>query len=388
VAEREIIDLFAGAGGWDEGLARLGHAAFGIDGDPLACSTAEAAGHSRLLADVAEINPPDLAPIWGLIASPPCQAYSTSGKKLGRIDKDQVIACAHELAAGHDSRAERAAECRDARSLLTVEPLRWTVELRPRWIALEQVPPVLELWSLFASLLSVHGYESAVGVLSAERYGVPQTRRRAFLIASLDGPVKLPEPTHRSYSARRAPGRIPEDEVGLLPWVSMAEALGWSGVTATTCTHNQTNHGQRPRGHERSVDRPARTIDSASGSWTIEPLPGDGHDPVAALPPWVEDRPATTVIGSARVAAPTALDRDPDWKPGDPWPSQWKGSVRITAEQAAALQGFRPDYPWQGPRGKQFLQIGNAVCPPIARLVLAEAIRPSLEADQRDEAAE
>ena len=38
--------------------------------------------------------------VWGLIASPPCQAYSLAGKRLGRQDKPHVIACAHELAAG------------------------------------------------------------------------------------------------------------------------------------------------------------------------------------------------------------------------------------------------------------------------------------------------
>ena len=43
---------------------------------------------------------------------------------------------------------------------------------------------------MFAGLLAAHGYHTAAGVLSAERYGVPQTRKRAFLIASLDGPVQ------------------------------------------------------------------------------------------------------------------------------------------------------------------------------------------------------
>ena len=137
-----------------------------------------------------------------------------------------MIACAHELAAGNDTRAIRLKECQDPRSLLTVEPLRFALALKPRWVALEQVPAVLELWTIFAGLLSAHGYHTAAGVLSAERYGVPQTRKRAFLIASLDGPVSLPEPTHRSYNPRRK--ETPEDEAALLPWVSMAEALGWT----------------------------------------------------------------------------------------------------------------------------------------------------------------
>jgi DNA (cytosine-5)-methyltransferase 1 len=278
-AEPRIIDLFAGAGGWDEGLRELGYSALGIDSDRWACATARAAGHQRLEADIAALDPNAFAPIWGLIASPPCQAYSNAGKGLGKVDKPHVIACAHELAAGHDSRAEHLAACRDPRSLLTVEPLRWALALRPRWIALEQVQPVLELWSLFAGLLANHGYEATAGVLSAERFGVPQTRKRAFLVASLDGPVKLPEPTHRSYNSRR-PAEIREDERDLLPWVSMADALGW-GRGGVTYTNNQTKSGSLPRGLARPMSCPARTIDTASGSWTVEAASAKSGEPDA-----------------------------------------------------------------------------------------------------------
>ena len=272
----KIVDLFAGAGGWEEGLRELGLSAVGIDCDPWACATARAAGHERVEADLATLDPLDFAPVWGLVGSPPCQAWSLSGKRLGRHDKPLVLACAHELAAGHDSRAGRLAECRDARSLLTVEPLRWALALRPRWIALEQVPPVLELWSVFCELLGMHGYSATCGILSAERYGVPQTRKRAYLVASLDGPAELPGPTHRSYDARR-PDLVREEERHLPSWVSMAEALGWDRK-AVTHTNNQTRGGTRPRGLRRQASRPARTLDSASGSWTVGPPEGGGED--------------------------------------------------------------------------------------------------------------
>jgi DNA (cytosine-5)-methyltransferase 1 len=277
VAERRIVDLFAGAGGWEEGLRELGYSAVGIDNDRWACATARAAGHERVEADIAALDPEDFAPVWGLIGSPPCQAYSNAGRKLGREDKPQVIACAHELAAGHDTRAERLAACRDPRSLLTVEPLRWALALRPRWVALEQVPGVLELWSLFCGLLEAHGYEASAGVLSAEQFGVPQTRKRAYLVASLDGPAQLPAPTHRSYNPRR-PEEVREEERDLLPWVSMAEALGWAR-DAVTHTNNQTDSGRRPRGLARPARCPARTLDGASGSWTVERRPkGEKRD--------------------------------------------------------------------------------------------------------------
>lgn len=265
-----IVDLFAGAGGWEEGLRSLGsYDSVGIESDPVACRTAEAAGHRRIAVDVASAEPPRSGKLWGLIGSPPCQAYSLAGKGLGREDQEHVVACARDLAQGHDSRATHARGCRDQRSLLTVEPLRWALASRPAWLVLEQVPPVLGLWALFAELLEGHGYRCATGVLSAERYGVAQTRRRAFLIASRHGEVALPAVSHRSFNVRR-PEQELEDEAGLSPWVSLAEALGWEDDRGMSYTNCQTNGGKRPRGLTRPVAWPARTIDTSVGAWTIE----------------------------------------------------------------------------------------------------------------------
>jgi DNA (cytosine-5)-methyltransferase 1 len=99
-------------------------------------------------------------------------------------------------------------------------------------------------------------------------------------------------------------------------------------------------------------------------------------------PEWTRKRPATTVVGDPRIAAPSAKDRDPNWQPGDRWPSQYKNAVRVSVEEAAVLQGFGADYPWQGSRTRRFLQIGNAVCPPVARLVVEAAARHSLDREE------
>lgn len=376
----KILDLFAGAGGWEEGLAPLGLAALGIETDPYACATATAAGHARLQADLSALDPLDFAPVWGLVGSPPCQAYSMAGKGLGRFDKPLVIACAHELAAGNDTREARLIECRDRRSLLTVEPLRFALALRPRWVALEQVPGVLELWSLFAALLASQGYHTAVGVLRAECYGVPQTRRRAFLIASLDGPVELPAPTHRSYDARRR--ETPPCERALQPWVSMAQALGCD-AGGFVHTNNQTNGGRRPHGHCRSLRAPAHTLDTASGSWTFRNRPrrpvcrrGPGLPAPTILAKgqqsWIRTRPATTVACDSRIVPPghKRNKRRPDA------PGRSENAIRVTVAQAAVLQGFPVSYPWQGSRSRQFQQVGNAVPPPLARRVLEAAMKP------------
>jgi DNA (cytosine-5)-methyltransferase 1 len=375
VVDRPIVDLFAGAGGWEEGLREVGRRALGVELDPLACATARAAGHERLEADIAALDPARLAPLWGLIGSPPCQAYSIAGKKLGRADKAEVIACARDLAAGEDTRAAHLASCQDERSLLTVEPLRWALVLRPRWIALEQVPAVLELWDLFAGLLEGHGYRCATGCLSAERYGVPQVRKRAFLLASLDGPVALPAPTHRSFHPRRH--SVPADEVDLPNWVSMAEALGW-GDESATLRSNHTSSGRIPGGAPRSLDRPSFTLIGSSYTWKIEK--GVRQEDVRPRPGWARRRPSTTVLGEPRVFGPGCWPRN-----GHPADRVRRETVRVTVEQASVLQGFRHDHPWQGPRTVRFRQIGNAVCPPVARAVLAEAMAPSLACERSGE---
>jgi DNA (cytosine-5)-methyltransferase 1 len=345
-----ILDLFAGAGGWDEGLGALGLRAVGVEVDELACLTATAAGHQRIRADITQLDPREFEGLWGLVSSPPCQAYSTSGNGLGWIDKPHVIACAHEFAIGSDTRRERLLECRDARSLLTVEPLRFALALRPRWVALEQVPGVIELWGVFAELLAIAGYHAAAGVLSGERYGLPQARKRAFLIASLDGPVRLPEATHRGYSLRRRP--VGEDERALESCVSVARALGVDPA-GELHTNNQTQSGRRPWGLCRALSAPAYAMDTASHSWTL-----------------LSARTARRSRGRradclARRAAP--MRRDGRYV---------REGRALTLTQASVLQGFRSDYPWHGPRTRQFRQLGNAVPPPLARLVAEQAIRP------------
>lgn len=344
--ESAVVNLFAGPGGWDEGLCSLGHAAHGIDSSAAACETAEAAGHRRQIADVAALAPREFGPLSGLIASPPCQAFTKIGKNLGKLDKAQVVACAKDACEGRDTRAARLAACYDPRSLLTMEPVRWAVALRPRWIALEQVPSVAELWSVFAGLLADFGYRSVVGVLSAEEFGVAQVRKRAFLIASLDGEVRLPRPTHRAFDPRKAEHR--EEDPGLRRCVSMAQALGWCKAPTRSApsagAHRRGRVGDRRRGDD------------------------------CGRPRWSFARPATTVLGDPRITAPGS------------WPRVGRRSelvrgrpLRVTVQEAGVLQGFRRDYPWRGSQSARYEQIGSAVCPPVAEKVLAEAIRPSRE---------
>ena len=61
-----------------------------------------------------------------------------------------------------------------------------------------------------------------------------------------------------------------------------------------------------------------------------------------------------------------------DCKAGDGPRQSQLGAVRVTVQEAAILQSFPHDYPWQGSRSKQFQQVGNAVPPLLALAVLKE----------------
>lgn len=317
------VDLFAGPGGWDVGAVPLGIEPVGIEWDDAACATRNAAGLRTVQADIADLNPADHVPEGGrvdlLIGSPPCPTFSMAGNGYGHELDDVIRATLADLMRGDDSRArrreqaarilfpivwaeeearaakkgkaasrERAEEraARDAAaSLLVVEPLRWTLELQPTWVALEQVPPVLPLWELTASYLRQLGYSAWAGVLSSEQFGVPQTRSRALLMASTAGPVTPPAPTHQRYVP--APKEIDHEtlfdpgprsrivrvgEEGLIPWISMADALGWgSGDRVGFPRLNDVDDGGEYRDRDlRDAEDPAFALTEKARSWRHE----------------------------------------------------------------------------------------------------------------------
>lgn len=203
-----------------------------------------------------------------------------------------VEQCARNLNVGHDNRHAVRPKLADERSLLVVEPLRWIIALEPRYVALEQVPAVLSLWKLYGRMLEERGYWAWAGLLSSERYGVPQTRERAFLMASRHGPVHPPRPTHQEYVPGQPAAEQHTLEGTLLPWVSMADALGWNAeVPAPTVTAGGSASGgpepfagggvagsgervrtrgerKTPGGNEFGTERPSWALTAMSRSWT------------------------------------------------------------------------------------------------------------------------
>jgi DNA (cytosine-5)-methyltransferase 1 len=377
--DAQDLDLFAGPGGWDEGARDLGLAPLGIEYDDAACATREAAGHRTVQADIAALDPRDFGPVRGLIASPPCQAFSRAGKGLGWTDVERIYDCLRDLAYGYE-RSARAARFADPRSALICEPWRWTLALEPEWLAWEQVKPVMPLWRYLADGLRALGYHVWTGVLNSADYGVPQTRERAILLASRSRRVLRPEPTHAD----------PRKNLSLLyePWVSMAEALGW-GMT-DRAAHMVTSGGSATGGAEvfGNGARQAQTQERERGAWVLRngnqanACERGAGEPAGTLFFGARQNEVVWVQGAQPNQARRALDEPVgafafghDSARAGLYDSDTGEQIhRVTVEEAAILQGFPADYPWQGSRTKQFEQCGNAVPPPLAYHCLAQLI--------------
>lgn len=288
-------DLFAGLGGASLGLRRAGYDVVGFERGRAECASQAEAGRKVVQGDVDEIDwmahpQPDV--IW---ASPPCQPYSVSGKRRGVHDRRDGLGAT----------------------------IRAVGAVGPRLVMVENVPGLAHarhrpaLRHLMRTLTELD-YVVEARILNCADFGVPQVRRRLFLVARSDGqPIRWPEPTH---DARGRGGRH--------PWVTMASALGVASMSQF-----------RPR-------------------W-----PND--DDLS----WPFERPAPTIVASFRpdvVARPAYRGRGAEPR------QDARGSVIVTVEDALRLQGLPANLPLCGSESLRRRQIGNAV-PPVVVSALVSA---------------
>ena len=162
--------MFAGVGGFRAGLTRVG--GFQCVGHYEIDKYAEASYRAihdireeeRYYPDARAIDPDDLPQFDLLCGGFPCQAFSNAGRRKGFAD---------------------------ARGTLFFEIARLAEAKRPRYLLLENVPGLLshDHGKTFAAILSALddlGYHVEWTVLNSKHFGVPQSRKRVFLICYLD----------------------------------------------------------------------------------------------------------------------------------------------------------------------------------------------------------
>ena len=112
------------------------------------------------LGDFTKIGPDDVGQVDLLVGGTPCQSFSLAGARAGLADP---------------------------RGNLTLEFLALAERIRPTWIVWENVPGVLSIdggrtFGTFLGTLGELGYGFAYRVLDAQNFGVPQRRRRVFVV--------------------------------------------------------------------------------------------------------------------------------------------------------------------------------------------------------------
>jgi len=337
------ISLYTGAGGLDFGFEAAGfRTAVALEIDARCCETLRRNRNWPLIErDIATVTTDELLAAAGLaageadvlIGGPPCQPFSKSGF----------------WASGEAKRLG------DPRATTLEAYMRVLAETRPRAFLLENVEGLAfkgkdEGLKLIQQRLGALGYSAAIAMLNAADFGVPQQRRRLFVIGARDGQAfTFPLPTHwpATEAATTSPTsayRTAWDALHDLPTPTDPDVRPkgkWADLMPTIppgmnyLWHTDRGGGEALFGWRRRYWSFLLKLTPDQPSWTIQAQPG----------------PATG-------------------------PFHWDNR-RLTMREMARLQTFPDDVQIAGNLADVQRQVGNAV-PSLLAEILAREIRRQL----------
>jgi DNA (cytosine-5)-methyltransferase 1 len=367
-----VVDLFAGVGGFAEGFLRAnrGQSKFQfdlrllVDFDPTASFTFKK-NYPQIpfwTADIGKIESDELLELLNmrsgeldfLIGGPPCQGFSPNGKRWLEDHRNRLLSSFIELA--H--------------------------HVRPKCVIIENVPTAL---SAFAQLFDeqIHdafrGYTVRHAVLNASSFGVPQIRRRAFIVALREdlgisefefpsGAYDAIDIGHDSHTDAKANCRFVavEDAIGDLPELAAGDAFDGRAYTRDWNTEYQRHR------REDSIalfNHIARTHSRQFLEKISAIQPGQGN---AQLPDGERFSDNYFSQAYARLHPRgigftiTAHFRNP----GSGRFTHYRDNRSITVREGARLQSFNDRFIFHGYDRDQERHVGNAV-PPMLSSALA-----------------
>lgn len=253
------LDLFCGGGGssWGARAAKVGavkvEIAYGIDADPVAMAAyarnfgRQKAVHLRMTENTTPSMLRDLGEIHLLLASPECTNHT----------------CA---------RGSRPIDESSRETARYVVNFAKNLKPKPRWVIIENVIQ-MKRWDGYGRLLEDLrdiGYRVADMVLDAQEFGVPQQRRRLFVICDLE----REPPSSSSIPRFREPPRTVADSILVDPpgrWPSSPLQPGRAAATIERADRAIATlgkgvpflivyYGSDASGGWQRLDRPLRTI--------------------------------------------------------------------------------------------------------------------------------
>lgn len=291
-----VWDIFCGAGGLSLGFAARGYDVQGVDQNVDAIETYRRCVGDGMVGNVEEVQEFPATDV--IVAGPPCQPWSRAGRRRGRDDAREGLPLVLRVVEG----------------------------ARPSVVVVENVPDLAsrgrrEYLDEFKRLLEQLGFVVSEHMLNAADYGVPQRRRRVFIVAVRDvGAWQCPEAWSREISVRDA---IPESCERQVPGARVVSER----MAEYISRYEMASGCRTPR--DLRLASPARTV-------TVRNVAGATGDMLRLLLP----------DGTRRM---------------------------LTVEEAARLQAFPDWVEFAGKQQSQFAQIGNAV-PPLLALPIAMAV--------------
>lgn len=345
----KLFSLFTGAGGLDYGFEAAGFkTALAIEMDSEACATLRMNRPSWPLIqeDIHRISPSralqesslGTRDVDVIIGGPPCQPFSKSGY-WARGDSKRLA----------DPRAN------------TLESfLQYVENLRPAVFVLENVHGICYngkdeglklLLDRVEAINRVHGtnYIPKISILNAADYGVPQVRKRFFMVASKDGQEFIfPNPTHMDPRKRKQ-GQI-EKKI-------YDHMLAWDAIGDL--------NDEPPTSDLKINSKWAEVLPSIpeGHNYLYHTIKGEGRDIFgyrtkywSYLLKLAKNRPSWTIQATpARECGPF----------------HWKNR-RLSVREMARLQTIPDDISFAGGFGSVQRQIGNAVPSLLAEVIARE----------------
>lgn len=340
-----FVSLFAGVGGFDIGFERAGLKCIGqVERDPRAREILERRFPGVLKHDDV-LTAEEWAHEHGMVGATdivcggfPCQDVSVAGRRAGLAGE---------------------------RSGLFWPALAFAETVKARWFVLENVPGLLSSnegrdFGVVLSALADAGYSHVEWrVLDSQFFGVPQRRRRVFIVASTGDigrrQVLTESESLRGYSAESKPTR--QEVAGTLGGGSGDR--GWSSDTdrMTFLPYVKSRRARSDQDFEtwvqRSVSPTLNTFDNGGESRaTVLAFysTGGGNDAPA------NDLSPTVKVGSGKSCAPVAIASE-------------QAVRRLTPVECERLQGFPDGWTEGVADSHRYRQMGNAVTVNVANYI-------------------
>ena len=361
------IDLFCGAGGLSLGFEQAGFDVVGaVDLDPVHCAVHQYNFPKTPVfsASVSTVDPETILAACGVspgqldvvFGGPPCQGFSFMGRR------------------NHD----------DARNTLVFSFLRFVQAARPRYFVMENVPGMLagsarEYVDLLVSEAEASGYTvvQPIRVLKALDFGVPQDRRRVFVLGYRRDsvPVVYPKATHVHSLSTVVPKfgsilpRTPTvfDAIGDLPDIDGFESLIDSDrlPMAVQYRHDHGTLAAYRRESDPRLSGCMRSNHSEQSRRRFAETEEGTVEPVSRFFKLAWAGYCNTL------RAGTGTDRGAFTSPRPIHPAFARC---ISVREAARLHGYPDWFSFHVTKWHGFRQIGNSVPPPLGRAVASAVV--------------